>query len=355
MNKYERKHLQNLEAYQRLIEELYNDATTEVLRLYELLNGDIEGQLWAQELDKLIEELNTNVNALIVDNISNEWQLANNANDALVQKTLGINTIAKLSDKSIDKYFNRNTDARDAFINRKEQGLNLSQRVWKYTQQFESEINTAIQASLLDGTPANELARNVKQYLNNPNACFRRVRDEQGNLHLSNAAKNYHPGQGVYRSSYKNAMRLARTELNMAYRNADYERIQSEDFVVGTRVVLSNNHPQDDICNSLSAPPGSKETKGIGCYPKDFRFSGWHPHCRCHIETILKTDEELMRDNRLLLAGREPLNESVNMVTTTPQSFKDFISRNESKFATAKSTPYWYRDNKQWVKERENK
>lgn len=43
---------------------------------------------------------------------------------------------------------------------------------------------------------------------------YRRVRGADGKLHLSKAAKAYHPSQGVYRSSYKNAMRLTRTECN---------------------------------------------------------------------------------------------------------------------------------------------
>ena len=52
--------------------------------------------------------------------------------------------------------------------------------------------------------------------------------------------RDYHPGQGVYRSSYKNARRLAVTETNMAYRTSDYLRWQQMEFVVGIRVVMSD-------------------------------------------------------------------------------------------------------------------
>ena len=59
------------------------------------------------------------------------------------------------------------------------------------------------------------LSRDVRRYLRNPDKLFRRVRDKHGNLRLSKAAKAYHPGRGVYRSSYRNALRLTATENNM--------------------------------------------------------------------------------------------------------------------------------------------
>ena len=57
-------------------------------------------------------------------------------------------------------------------------------------------------------------------------------------------AQAYHPGQGVYRSSYQNAMRMARTEINSAYREADSIRWQQLDFIVGYEVKTSKSHVQ---------------------------------------------------------------------------------------------------------------
>ena len=114
---------------------------------------------------------------------------------------------------------------------------------------------------ILDGKPAAAMARDLKQYLKHPDKLFRRVRDERGILHLSKNAAAFHPGQGVYRSSYQNARRLAVTETNMAYRTADHERWQNLDFVVGIEIHLSSNHtckgrdgkPHrfEDICDQL--------------------------------------------------------------------------------------------------------
>ena len=90
----------------------------------------------------------------------------------------------------------------------------------------------------------------------------------------SKAAAAFHPGQGVYRSSYKNAMRLTRSEINMAYRESERLRWANLDFVVGFEIRLSNNHtttdpktgkkvPFVDICDTLA-----------GRYPKSFVFKG---------------------------------------------------------------------------------
>ena len=140
--------------------------------------------------------------------------------------------------------------------------MNLSQRVWKYAEELKDAMELGIDVGLGEGKSAQQLSRDLRQYLNEPDRLYRRVRDKGGNLRLSKAAKMYHPGQGVYRSSAKNAQRLTRTEINMAYRESEYLRWQQLDFIVGIRVMLSNNHtiknskgepvPFVDICDTLA-------------------------------------------------------------------------------------------------------
>lgn len=74
---------------------------------------------------------------------------------------------------------------------------------------------------------AAQLSRLIRADLKEPERLFRWVRTKHGNLVLSKAAEQYHPGRGTYRSSYKNAMRLARTTINESFRQADYERTLS--------------------------------------------------------------------------------------------------------------------------------
>lgn len=158
-----------------------------------------------------------------------------------------------------------------------------SPRVWNTSPLFRSEMYTVVSTGIEKGTSAAKLASDLKKYLLHPDTLFRRVRTKGGALALSKAAAAYHPGRGVYRSAYKNARRLAVTEINAAYRAADCVRWQQMDFVVGIRITTSNNHPVPDICDDFK-----------GDYPKTFIFTGWHPHCRCHAEPILKTPEEFL-------------------------------------------------------------
>ncbi len=137
---------------------------------------------------------------------------------------------------------------------------------------------------------------------------------------------------------YGVARRLAATETNMAYRTADHERWQQLDFVVGIHIECSAlNHVVPDICDTLA-----------GDYPKDFKWTGWHPHCRCHATSILKTDEELDRDAELIDAGEEPSSESVNAVTELPDKFTKWVELNEKKIQQSWSkdeAPYFIADN----------
>ena len=257
----------------------------------------------------------------------------------VVQKTI--------PDSYKKQLFNNNDKALDAFINRKTAGLNLSDRVWNYTDGFKNEIEMGLDLGIRSGLPAAEMARELKKYLREPDRLFRRVRDEHGQLHLSNAAKAYHPGAGVYRSSYKNAMRLARTENNIAYRTSDHTRWQQLDFVVGIEVRLSNNHtlngkPFTDICDELK-----------GKYPKTFKFTGWHPQCRCHAISVLKTPEELAKDTERILNGEEPTSESENAVKDVPENYKKWVVDNADRIKAAEqrgTLPYFLKDNKIFYK-----
>jgi hypothetical protein len=215
------------------------------------------------------------------------------------------------------------------------------------------------------------MTRDLKQYLKHPDNLYRRFRyrsgtdkeggaiynkkwkqkyvDDDGNVRFRDVDLNspqHKTGRGVYRSSYKNAMRLARTEINMAYHTSDYLRWQQMDFVVGIEVILSNNHtlngkPFTDICDDLK-----------GKYPKDFKFTGWHPQCRCIAVSILKEEDEIIADAEAIMDGEQPSAESVNTVTEVPEGYKQWITTNESRIAAAErrgTLPYFIRDNKEYT------
>lgn len=296
--------------------------------------------------EKMLNQLNTQLEAAIVNGIRSAWTLSNNKNNELTRVVLG-KAIGKIGKEQERRYFSNNGKALEAFLQRKEKGMDLSQRVWQVTKDYQELIERGLELGIKTGNDAQTMARDLKAYLKQPDKLFRRVRDDNGDLQLSKRAAQYHPGQGVYRSSYKNALRLAITETNMAYRTADYERWQDMDFVIGIRIVLSNNHttkdskgktvPLKDICDELQ-----------GTYPKTFKFTGWHPHCRCHVETILKSEDEIMADNRRILKGEEP-KPNGKEVDKLPKQFTEWLENNQERIDKASALPYFLRDNQRVI------
>ena len=220
-------------------------------------------------------------------------------------------------------------------MNRKTAGLNLSERVWKLADGNLKMISELLSNGILEGKSASEIGLTLQQYLQDPNIFFRRVRNPlTGELEPSANALAYHRGKGVYKSSRANAMRLAITETNMAYRRADHERRLLNKAVVGFEVVLSGEHPLYDVCDDL-----------VGPYPKDFIFTGFHPRCFCHTIDILLTPEELTRELQALLNGEAENLESINKVITVPEGFTNWVAKNQERAAGWANLPYFLQDN----------
>lgn len=347
MDGFDKQHVKSITACEKKIQALIDECVRKITAAASMAGIDVSKPFNINdyprlkiEADKLIKQLHKDIKVTIEKAEGNEWERSNNKNDELVASVIKAPQVAKKAG-----YMQRNDEDLAAFMQRKVNGMNLSDRVWNITDQFRTQIETAIEIAIKDHRTADELSRDVRQYLRYPDKLFRRVRDEKGVLHLSKAAKAFHPGRGVYRSSYMNARRLAATEINMAYRTSDDTRRQQLDFVVGIEVHLSNNHnckgiPEgefSDICDKLQ-----------GKYPKTFKFVGWHPHCRCYATSILKTREEVMEDIERRKKGLKPV-KSVNEVKDVPDGFKEWVDQNQERIANANSLPYFLSDNGQMV------
>lgn len=344
-------HYRRVNGYSRQIEKLYTDylnAVSELVFRYGVtVDGDSVFRLsdypsLKRQVDQLTKELSADIAQVIKDADKSEWT---KAQAQAVQYIEDIYRVASLPN-NLQALFGihaasakgRNLDAYTAFSNRKIGGLSLSNKVWQYTKSLEAQMEASIDIALLEGRSAAKLSRDIRSLLNEPDLLFRRVRDSQGRLRMSRAMKAFSAGRGKYKSAYKNAMRLARTEINMAYRSSDCDMAQNLMAVVGIGVNLSNNHtcngkPFVDICDELQ-----------GRYPKDFLFRGWHPQCRCFITYILKTDEEFWRD---LSDGID--RPSVNTVRDVPPAFHDWLMNNRERLEKAATKPYFVTDNPKYT------
>lgn len=339
------KLLYRTEAYAEQVRILFARAVNDILALTtsvpHLEDGEVfsysDNKKIAQKVTERLRNLHSVVYAAIKKDIELEWDEANKICDALAATCFGKEI---LLDKRFAGWFERNTEAMDAFINRSEAGLNLSDRIWQPVKQLRSEMELAMTVAIGDGDSAAQISRYVRQYLNNPDKLFRRVRDMEGNLKLSKAAKAYHPGQGVYRSSAKNAMRVARSETNMAYRRADNIRWQQMDFVLGQEIHLSRSHPVPDICDTLK-----------GRYPKNFVFEGWHPQCFCYVTPILLSEKQMSEMLQAKMEGKE-YDVSDKTISTMPENFKSWTIDNKERIERAKergTLPYFIKNNKNTV------
>ena len=375
------------EHYADNVRRLYAAATNELLKLSAMkASNGVSAAFSFSDSKRLSEQANAILRALysgvyneIKGGVIAEWENANKSCDALITSIFGRKV---KEDNHYARFFTRNKESVDVFFKRKSEygGLNLSQRVWKYVGDFKTEMEMALSVTMGEGKSAATISREVRKYLQRPDMMFRRFRVKTGEQDIFDAdgnvvgkepvygrvwkrkvvdavtgnvswqtvkLKDYSFGRGVYRSSYKNAMRLARTETNMAYRTADQERWRQLDFVIGYRVVLSDNHPEPDICNDLSAKRGEKGSRGV--YPKDFVFKGWHPQCRCYVVPILADEKEFDKIQEAIL-NDEPIPESKSVIREPNKYFQDWWMKNKKRVSEAQSLPYWVKDNPKYTK-----
>lgn len=227
-------------------------------------------------------------------------------------------------------------------------GLNLAQIIWNYCQQTKSEFEMAMSDTIADGikkgSSAEEVGKSIRKYLNDPDMMYRRY-------HTIKVQKNGKKkdvvtwrrrriidgkvrfieeplekvGMGVYRSARKNALRVARTEINAAYHKARNERWQNEPFVIGQYIHVSPQHNIDDICNDLE-----------GRYPKDYVWISWHPQCICTSDPITIQGDEKKEFYKRLMAGEDMSNYvSPFAVLTMPEKYNQYIKDNSEAIVKA--------------------
>lgn len=358
--------IKRTEAYAEKVRLLFAQTVNDILAINKTMPKLDDGVMFSfdgeslkkqKEVEALLRRLHSSVTMAIREGVNLEWAQANAEADKLIKSVFGQQV---LDSPEFTAWTQRNTAARDAFLARSEKGLNLSDRVWKSVRQLRDEMEVAMTVSMGEGKSASAMSREVRQYLNDPDLMFKRFRykkgeDAEGNPIYGRKWKkrvkdeatgkykwidydrdSYKTGAGVYKSSAKNAMRLTRTETNIAYRRADHERWQQMDFVLGQRVQLSKNHPRPDICDKLQ-----------GDYPKEFVFDGWHPQCFCFVTPILVDEEEMAKVNEAFLKGEKYIPKG-KKVTEYPDNFKDWVREHAEDIADARdrgTEPYFIRNN----------
>lgn len=350
-SKQQKEQLNNLFAvYNKRLGRLYSDYVKkltflgygeDVLEDDALFNFDNFPQLKAR-LNDIFNDYYQNSLLCYKSGISDGVALAYN-HDEMV-----IGGYSVLTDKAIRVA--RDTAAATFIANRlkTKNGLNLAQTIWNYCQQTKSEFEMAMSNTIADGikkgSSAEEVGKSIRKYLNDPDMMYRRY-------HTIKVQKNGKKkdvvtwrrrriidgkvrfveeplekvGMGIYRSARKNALRVARTEINSAYHKARNERWQKEPFVIGQYIHVSPQHNIDDICNDLQ-----------GHYPKDYVWISWHPQCICTSDPITIQGEEKKAFYKRLMAGEDMSNYvSPFAVLTMPEKYNQYIKDNSEAIVKA--------------------
>lgn len=276
-----------------------------------------------KKIEAALADFETQYTTLLTNAKADALGISKKYGDELINSYISRLPISQVVKEGI---FARSLEAFETFSKKK---LDLSSSVWKTSQVMKDQIAFYGASGVASGQSSKRIATDLKNYLEYPDKRFRRVRDPKtGKLTLSQPAKDFHPGRGVYRSSYQNALRTAQSEVNMSFRHADQARWSQMPFVNGYEVKLSNAHPEYDICDHMA-----------GLYPKNFLFGGWHPKCICFVVPVMAPTKDFVS---YLKTGN--LNES-RLIKSIPKGAQDYVEKMSPAYKNYKSKPYFLQDN----------
>jgi hypothetical protein len=154
-----------------------------------------------------------------------------------------------------------NTQAIDYLVNFRPTGRTFAQSVWGSTVDVHSRLRTMTNRAILLGDSSQRLAKQISQFMS-----------KQG----------IQTSPGRYKSAYKNAWRLARTEMNRAYTEGQVRYAKSKTWIDG--VIWRRGGPGP--CSTGQCPDGANKF-----YPKDAAPElPAHPNCMCYFIQHIKED-----------------------------------------------------------------
>ena len=302
MNAYEREHVRDIISRNRKIDKAINDAMKDLSRRY----TTVKGKRFASIMNERLAQLHDQILNDGKDGIKNQWLLANTMNNKGLD---GYLAGVKISDSMMQSFRSPNLGALNAFIDRAEKGMNLSDRVWNFTDGIKDEVESLIKQGVLEGKSAITLSKELKGFING-----KPIRYEGGLI----SGKKL-----IYQ-----AIRVAATEMNMAFRTSDYLQNSRLPFVTGVTVNLSAAHPQPDICDDMA-----------GEYPKGFHFVGWHPNCICYATYDTMPPEEFVNYIKTGDIDQRRIRQDI------PARAQRYIEENGKRYLGYENPPYWLGDN----------
>lgn len=155
-----------------------------------------------------------------------------------------------------------NKSAMDHLVRFRPGGLTFSQNVWSANWEVQRTMRNLVNQSVLIGESSQKLARTLTQYT---------------------TKRGLQTRPGVYKSAYKNAWRLARTEINRAFHEGQIRYSQEKKNIIDGHIWrLGGGGPWRCVCPDLAGrffPTGTTPQKP-------------HPMCMCYLEFHIIGDEK---------------------------------------------------------------
>jgi hypothetical protein len=175
-------------------------------------------------------------------------------------------------------------------------GLMLSDRLWRVDRGAREEITRAVESAVVQGHGSAQAAR---EFLARGQAVPAEIAARLGaadSAALGSTAERLMKGE---RSALYQAQRVFRTEINRAHGEAFMAGADQNPDFAGFRFLLSPGHPKPDICDLLASQ--NLYGLGPGVYPSREKCP-WpaHPNTLSYVEVVYK-DEVSAEDK----AGKE--------------------------------------------------
>jgi hypothetical protein len=179
-------------------------------------------------------------------------------------------------------------DAVQAVISRSYKGKVFSDRIWDLRKFSQNAVQDTVAKGILQGKSAYEMSKELEAFLlmsQDEAKAFARVWAEKHTDEWKAAWKTR--GRLKY-----NTRRLARTEINNAYREGAVQSAKRAPWVKGVKWNLSGSHVKPDICDDWATGGDGNGVYAPGDAPID------HANGLCFLTDELVSDEELAQISR---------------------------------------------------------
>lgn len=277
----------------RRIKELDAEARRQLRQIYLQARKDIErriaehagpdGRVRLESLRRLVDDLNERIRQLGEQRDSLLGETLRSAADEGVEPFAGLAAQARqIADQALLATIHMvHAD-----------GLQLSDRLWRLDQHAREIVANQVEQAIIRGDSADRAARDfIARGLDAPEELQRKIGAAQAHRIAEST------GRDLMRkgSPYYNALRVFRTEINRAHGEAYQAAAFDLDDVIGTRFLLSPNHPKPDICDMHARV--NRYGLGPGVYPPGRNPWPAHPNTLSFVVAVFR-DEITPQDRK---------------------------------------------------------